>query len=149
MDYPKGLEVNDSISEIKHHTIRAGSRFKVGDKFSPRVWGNDINPKNGKSGPYQSKQIIIAPDIEVKKVWEFEVLDGQSMFIGGADGRQIYDYSRLSEDQPQETKTYFSICENDGLSADDFDEWFGYGYHKKTEKTFIGQIICWNENITY
>lgn len=126
--------------EPKNHTIRVGSRFKVGDKFSPRVW-------SGK--PYNSKQIIIAPDIEVKKVWAFEILDGQSMFIGGMDGRQIYDYSRLSEDQPQETKTYFSICENDGLNADDFDEWFGCGYHKKTQKTFTGQIICWNENINY
>ena len=48
----------------KHHTIRAGNRWKVGDKFSPRVW-------SGK--PYNSKQIIIAPDIEIKKVWEFEI----------------------------------------------------------------------------
>src|SRR6188768_2992687 len=48
----------------KHHTIRGGNRFKAGDWFSPRVW-------SGK--PYNSKQIIIAPDIQVKKVWDFEL----------------------------------------------------------------------------
>jgi hypothetical protein len=42
----------------KHHTIRAGHRFKAGDWFSPRVW-------SGK--PYNSKQIQFAPDIQVKK----------------------------------------------------------------------------------
>src|SRR6185312_11465979 len=40
----------------KVHTIRAGHRWKVGDKFSPRVW-------SGKT--YCSKQITIAPDIEI------------------------------------------------------------------------------------
>jgi hypothetical protein len=46
-------------TECKNHTIREGNHFKVGDKFSPRVW----------SGlPYKSKQIIFAPDIEVKQV---------------------------------------------------------------------------------
>src|SRR3989304_2910881 len=49
----------------KYHTIRAGNRWKVGDMFSPRVW-------SGK--PYNSKQIIIAPDIEVMKIWDFEII---------------------------------------------------------------------------
>jgi len=48
----------------KYHTIRAGNRWKVGDKFSPRVWSDK---------PYKSKQIIIAPDIEVVKVWDVEI----------------------------------------------------------------------------
>ena len=48
----------------KHHTIRSGNRWKVGNKFSPRVW-------SGK--PYNSKQIIIAPDIEIKKIWDVKV----------------------------------------------------------------------------
>lgn len=40
----------------KHHTIRAGKRWKTGDKASLRVW----------SGlPYRSKQIAIAPDVEL------------------------------------------------------------------------------------
>jgi len=33
----------------KHHTIRAGSRWREGEKFSPRIW-------SGK--PYNSKQIV-------------------------------------------------------------------------------------------
>ena len=46
----------------KYHTIRSGNRRKVGDKFSPRIW-------SGK--PYNSKQITIAEDLEIKKVWDF------------------------------------------------------------------------------
>lgn len=38
----------------KYHTIRKLKKpFKVGDKFSPRYWGNDVNPKSGRSGPYK------------------------------------------------------------------------------------------------
>lgn len=59
--------------EPKGHTIRSGNRWKVGDYFSPRVWGDDINPKSGKKGAYHSKQIIIAPAIEVKKVWNIRI----------------------------------------------------------------------------
>lgn len=50
----------------KHHTIRAGNHFEPGDYFSPRVW-------TGK--PYCTKQIIIAPDIQVKQTWHFEMHD--------------------------------------------------------------------------
>lgn len=45
----------------KEHTIRKGKRWKVGDKFSPRIW-------SGK--PYKSKQIILAPDTEIKQVFD-------------------------------------------------------------------------------
>src|SRR5690242_11147919 len=47
----------------KYHTIRGGHRWKVGDSFSPRIW-------SGK--PYASKQIIIAPDIQIKQIWDVE-----------------------------------------------------------------------------
>lgn len=52
--------VNDFVllhgEDKKVHTIRVGNRWKVGDKFSPRVW----------SGlPYRSKQIEFAPTIEI------------------------------------------------------------------------------------
>ncbi len=98
----------------KHHTIRAGNRWKVGDKFSPRVW-------SGK--PYCSKQITIAPDIEIKKVWEFEV-QGNTFLM-----------SRTRIVSMRE------IAENDGLILEDLLSWFN--------KPFTGQIICWNENINY
>jgi len=45
--------------EKKSHTIRAGNRFKAGDKFSPRFC--------------RSPQIIFWHDIEVKRTWKLEV----------------------------------------------------------------------------
>src|SRR5687768_15361241 len=47
--------MNDTTFLPKYHTIRAGNRWKVGDVFSPRFWGSDVNPKSGRTGPYQSK----------------------------------------------------------------------------------------------
>ena len=114
------IPLNHSIADKKHHTIRAGRRWKVGDKFSPRVW-------SGK--PYKSKQIIIAPDIEIKKVWDFNLLGG-NCFTSWKDYLQDKD---LKE-----------IAKNDGLSLIDFMEWFA-----DFSKNFEGQIICWNENINY
>lgn len=64
------------VDGIKHHTIRAGHRWKEGDWFSPRVW-------SGK--PYRSKMIQFAPDIQVKKVWDFD--------ISGHDGKFFIDGS--------------------------------------------------------
>lgn len=130
----------------KHHTIRSGNRFKVGDKFSPRVW-------SGK--PYRSKQIIIAPDIEVKKVWDIEITtesdDGESdwsyvEFLGKfytAYGYGGYDKEIMVQ-----------IAKNDGLSISDFYKWFLTGRSKKQilnnePKIFKGQIICWSDNVNY
>lgn len=102
----------------KHHTIRAGHRFKVGDWFSPRVW-------SGK--PYRSKQIIIAPDIQVKKIWDFR--------IDATDGNYWIGDDCLSFN---ELKT---IATNDGLEIDNFEHWF--------ERRFTGQIISWSDKIEY
>ncbi len=107
----------------KNHTIRAGHRFKVGDKFSPRVW-------SGK--PYRSKQIKIAPDITVKKIFDFEMdLNG----IYSINGKYI----------PQQM--YPVIAQNDGLTEMDMQFWFMPDYKKPKE--FKGQLICWNEHINY
>ena len=116
--------------EPKYHTIRAGNRWKVGDKFSPRVW-------SGK--PRRSKQIIIAPDIEIKKIWDFE-MDECGIF--SIDSKYLlYDF--LSSEMDPEIK----LAKNDGLSQDDFFHWFMPNFNKP--KAFKGQIICWNENINY
>lgn len=116
------------IYDPKHHTIRAGHRFKAGDWFTPKVLGNNINPKSGRSGPYHSKQIQFAPDIQVKKVWDFE--------IGMA---ALY----INNKRYNDPVTAAVIADNDGLELNDFLKWFQY------PKPFIGQIICWNENIEY
>jgi len=107
----------------KYHTIRAGNRWKVGDKFSARVW-------SGK--PYNSKQIIIAPDMEVKKVWDFEM-----------DLNCIYSINgKYTEEQ-----TDYNLALNDGLTEIEMQFWFMPNMNKPKE--FKGQIICWNENINY
>jgi hypothetical protein len=119
--------MNDESYQPKHHTIRAGHRWKVGDKFSPRVW-------SGK--PYQSKQIIIAPDIEIKKVWDIRI-HTIAHWINYSGMMFPIDYKELAK--------------NDGLSTKDFLDWFGNPTQKgfKFHDVFFGQIICWNENIEY
>ncbi len=109
-----------SQCEPKHHTIRAGNRWKVGDIFSPRVW-------SGK--PYQSKQIIIGPDIEIKKAIPI------GLRIRG-DFKEFY-----CNDCDLTGTCIIHLAANDGLSTKDFFSWFN--------KPFEGQIICWNENINY
>jgi len=104
----------------KFHTVRGGNRWKVGDKFSPRVW-------SGK--PYNSKQIIIAPDIEIKKIWNI------GLRIRG-DFKEFY-----CNDCDLTGTSIARIAENDWLSVNDFLNWF--------DKSFEGQIICWNENVIY
>ncbi len=101
----------------KHHTVRAGNRWKVGDKFSPRVW-------SGK--PYASKQIVIAPDIELKKVWNISY-------------NPIQEHDFRIEGVRYTNQWQLAI--NDGLGVIDFKRWFN--------PPFTGQILCWNENINY
>jgi hypothetical protein len=115
------------ICEPKYHTIRAGNRWKVGDQFSPRVW-------SGK--PYNSKQIIIVPDIEVKKVWDIVVEKDCFQLESG-----VKVVTKIIIDGKHITSNYEPLSMNDGLSLDDLCNWFN--------KPFKGQIICWNENINY
>ena len=135
MDYPNGLDVNDFVKGIKHHTIRAGNRWKVGDKFSPRVW-------SGK--PYNSKQIIIAPDIEIKKVWNFEIQIDP--FLPMEDCAYVLKINDKYENEETTFSTIKELAKNDGLTPEDFINWF---IHSPKVEVFSGQIICWNENIIY
>jgi hypothetical protein len=85
----------------KYHTIRIGNRWKVGDKFSPRVWS---------SKPYNSKQIIIGEDAEVEKVFEIQ------MSIRG-------DFKEFSTNTGVVTPLK-TLAENDGLELNDLLNWF-------------------------
>ena len=121
----KGQEtkfVEKFLNGVKCHTIRAGNRWNIGDKFSPRFW-------SGK--PYRSPQIIIAADTEIKKVWDFEIKD-ELMLIDN----KFYCWS-------SSTALLDKLADNDGLSRVELLDWFKY------PKDFKGQIICWNENINY
>lgn len=85
----------------KHHTIRLGHRWKVGDWFSPRVW-------SGK--PYASKQIQFAPDIEIKKIWDVE-FDGDGCLW-------------IFSDKERGPRILHTVAKNDGLTKDDLISWF-------------------------
>lgn len=116
------------LCEGKHHTIRAGKRWKVGDWFSPRVW-------SGK--PYASKQIQFAPDIEIKKIWEFDIIR-----------EQVVLDSRLYAPLHPMSSRFQEVAKNDGLTAIEMIQWFNI-HPKKTAIGFGGQILCWNESIEY
>lgn len=123
------------IFDPKHHTIRAGHRWKAGDWFSPRVW-------SGK--PYNSKQIIIAPDIQVKKVWNFEIKELPSKNLYAL---QFYINGKLIGEDVREFVG--KLATNDGLPEIDLIDWFTLPHEFKKKMGFTGQIICWNENINY
>jgi len=111
--------LNDEIKQHKHHTIRQGNRFKVGDKFSPRVWSEKA---------YKSPQIILANDLVVKSIYEFEIKPNDTNYY--LNGKAL-SYTELKV-----------LAQNDGLSLDDFECWFNV-------KQFKGQVICWSEQINY
>lgn len=122
----------------KHHTIRAGHRWKIGDWYQPVVWGDDINPKSGRKGPYQSKMIKIAPLIQIKKLWDLDI-EGTDWFVNGKRESPIIGEGFNSE----------LLAANDGLSGDDLYHWFVDSPDFKKKQTFNGQIICHNESIDY
>ena len=130
----------------KHHTIRAGHHWKVGDWFRPVVWGDDINPKSGRKGPYQSKQITFAPDIEVKKVWDFE-MDTLGVCAIAKPGEQVIYTFEYDDQWPESLDN--EIAKNDGLSPEDFYWWFSRSPEFKKNDGFAGQIVCWSDSITY
>lgn len=141
-----GLDYDAELSnEEKYHTIRSGKRWNVGDKFSPRVW-------SGK--PYCSPMLEIAPDIEVKKVWDIKITtqndDGEHdwSFI------EINDKSYTVYSDEYLSQVIKDVAKNDGLSTTDLFEWFRLERTKNQklndeDKVFDGQIICWNEQIVY
>ncbi|HRP30485.1 MAG TPA: hypothetical protein PKV73_01270 [Agriterribacter sp.] len=133
-----GVEVHENVDfnlelyylcDPKFHTIRAGSRWKVGDWFSPRVWSDK---------PYRSKQIEFAPPIQVKKVWPITIRPHKEHgFVIHIKDRYVADWEGTAN------ITQSELAKNDGLEKDDLLRWF------RVPKPFTGQIICWNENINY
>ena len=119
--YHLGIDFRNT-SDKKHHTVRAGHRFKPGDWFSPRIWSGR---------PYASKQVQFAPDIQVKKTWDFHLVPFKCTI----------DEKRL--------ELFDLLAMNDGLSYRDFADWFILSPGFKREEVFDGQIICWNEQVEY
>ena len=135
-DFKKSILWSYRMYGDKHHTVRLGRRWKTGDMASIRVWGNDINHKTNRSGPYHSKQIIIAPDVEVTVT--NIVIDCTGNYFHPTKPTIIQDmFTLISSGE---------LAQNDGLSLDDFKAWFN---PKGKRQTIEAQIICWNENIKY
>jgi hypothetical protein len=111
----------------KHHTIRAGNRWKVGDMASLRIW-------SGK--PRRSKQIEFA-QVEVKKTWPIEIRINNGAIYIEIDGRI------------RRGLLYPQIARNDGLEYIDFVNWFMIHPNKIERHTFTGQIICWSDKVDY
>lgn len=119
----------------KHHTIRAGSRFKPGNMVSLRVWSDK---------PYRSKQIEFA-QVEVKKTWDFKLRP-----VKVHDAREVRVYGFINEILVTDTMAK-EIARNDGLTIEDFDSWFcpeGTRFILNLP-FFTGQIICWDDNVEY
>jgi hypothetical protein len=125
--------VNREIIEQKHHTIRAGKRFKVGDMASMRIWGDDINPKSGRKGAYHSKQITIAPETEIFYAPKIEIYKTSEIIIDGKF------YATFGTDKSRD------LAKNDGLSEEDLKNWFKYPKNDLLDC----QIICWNKDLKY
>ena len=117
----------------KHHTIRAGNRWKVGDMISLRIWSDK---------PYRSKQIEFA-QVEVKKTWEIEFrpvkYNGEVVIMGFINGKLVDDLQALQ------------LANNDGLTLEDFERWFCPVGTKFIlgMPIFTGQIICWSDAVEY
>lgn len=130
MDYPKGLEINESILEMKNHTIRAGERWKKGEYFSPRVW-------SGK--PYNTPQIILAKDTLITDVYDFEIKTDYMELPLDYETDVIINHIFFHTD----SDIMKVVAKNDGLTLAELLQWFKY------PKPFKGQIICWNKNAQY
>jgi hypothetical protein len=136
-DYTKHLNSQKPIDlmatyfrvEPKHHTIRAGNRWKAGEWFSPRIW-------SGK--PYASKQIEFAPPIQIKKIWNVEIETDFLNHVVVVIPTSKHSAYLLPADV---------VAKNDGLDVHDFINWFNV--HPKKFRLFQGQILCWNESLNY
>lgn len=99
-DFPEYVFADSREQLVKGTTIRAGRHWKVGDKFSPRIW-------TGK--PYNSKQLAFWPELTVLKVQIFERNAYGNFFL---EGRFLGDYQ------------VEKVAEHDGLTYEKFAQWF-------------------------
>lgn len=92
------LSLDIPTHEIKIHTIRGNTRFKVNEEFQPAVW-------SGK--PYCSPIIRFWDIVPIKHITEIEYYDCNLWF-----GNQVLDDDTIK-----------LLAANDGLTRDDFIDW--------------------------
>jgi len=107
------LNRNEQLGN-KIHTIRNAHRWNKGEKASLRVWSGI---------PYNSPQIIFAPETEVVRTYNFEVYPNGGIEVNYLPKNELME----------------KIAKNDGLSLEDFKSWFKY------PSEFDGQIICFKD----
>jgi hypothetical protein len=118
------VQTNLIGSLSKGHTLRKGKRWKTGDFASLRFWSRL---------PYRSPQVKISKDIPIR-VFDIEMCLKPYESVLKIDSKTI---------EPKIFNTTIeTIANNDGLSYQDFLDWFGNDH-------FSGQIICWNSDISY
>jgi len=100
--------LDPDITDQKLHTIRLGNGYKDGELRQMVVWADDVNPKSGRSGSYQSQQI---------KIWEPVKIFTQSCEISQTPELPAIGIENKWADIDL-------LSKNDGLSKDDFYSWF-------------------------
>lgn len=133
--WDRGIVDLDKVTEFigagtpKIHTIRAGNRWREGDRFSARVWAGR---------PRRSKQIIFAPPLTILKTEEIGTVD----YATDKKQKDIRFWKRSDQTRNGVTlkRTLFQkeaeiIARNDGLEYDDFRAWFS------RSEGYTGQII--------
>ena len=118
--------LNVAEARNKLHTIRSGNRWKAGEIASPRVWTGT---------PYNSPQIIFAPEVMIKSTPEFMIHTDRHEKTWIDIGSSYFHHS----DEHINKSIIPTVAKNDGLSLQDFLDWFKY------PNTFFGQILCWKE----
>lgn len=133
-EYKDLVDIMDILKQeyTKRHTVRAGKHFKSGDFFSPRIW-------TGK--PYVSKQRAIAFDLQLKKVYDFKIEIVEDLVTILIDNKIFYEENKNFCTQYSALEY---LAKNDGLSVEDFKEWFKWG-----KIPFDGQILCWADDVEY
>lgn len=108
----------------KSTTIRTHKiPLNVGDYINPLCWAGKPYNKT-KEGYWQIK---FAPDIDIKKVWNFDKdLISDDWYLNGS---------------PMSSTQRIDLAINDGLAYKDMLAWFN--------KPFIGRVYCWNDKVNF
>jgi hypothetical protein len=126
---PIGLEVeyqsflSENHIRPKHHTVRLGRRWKDGDMASLRVWSEK---------PYNSPQIKICQDVKLR------VVDIVLDFKNGLIYRPMSDGSKKAI-------SALELSINDGLTFQDFQDWFQVEKNQKKGIAVEAQILIWGD----